>query len=55
MLPPYIIEQIRRREEEEAQPEQRPVIELPIPPRRSPVRESEPPGEQRGVIVIDLF
>jgi hypothetical protein len=54
MLPPYIIEQIRRREEEEAQPSERPVIELPIPSRRAPVRESEPPGEQRGVIVIDL-
>lgn len=54
MLPPYIIEQIRRREEEEAHPQQQPVIELPIPTRRIPVRESEPPGEQRGVIIIDL-
>ncbi len=53
MLPPYIIEQIRRREEEEARPQQ-PVIELPIPTRRAPLRESEPPGEQRGVIIIDL-
>lgn len=54
MLPPYIIEQIRRREEDEARPQQQPVIELPIPTRRAPLRESEPPGEQRGVIIIDL-
>ncbi len=54
MLPPYIIEQIRRREEEQVRPDQQPVIELPIPMRRSPLRESEPPTEQRGVIVIDL-
>ena len=54
MLPPYIIEQIRRREEEEARPQQQPVIELPIAPRRAPLHESEPPGEQRGVIIIDL-
>jgi len=54
MLPPYIIEQIRRREEEEARPQHQPVIELPIAPRRAPLRESEPPGEQRGVIIIEL-
>lgn len=54
MLPPYIIEQIRRREEKDVSPQ--PVIELPIPPQRGgrTLRESEPPGEQRGVIVIDL-
>ncbi len=52
MLPPFIIEQIRKREEE-ARPAHRPVVELPIPPR--PRRESDPPaGEERGVVVIDL-
>ena len=54
MLPPYIIEQIRRREEEESRPQPQPVIELSIPSRRVPLRESEPPGEQRGVVIIDL-
>jgi|JI10StandDraft_1071094.scaffolds.fasta_scaffold934488_2 hypothetical protein len=54
MLPPYIIEQIRRREVEDSPPQPQPVVELPIAPRRSPMRESEPPGEQRGVIIIDL-
>ncbi|MBN8615582.1 MAG: hypothetical protein J0L92_33610 [Deltaproteobacteria bacterium] len=54
MLPPFIIEQIRKREEEEARPQIRPAIELPLPPvmpRR--VRESDDEGT-RGVIVIDL-
>ncbi|AKF08371.1 hypothetical protein [Sandaracinus amylolyticus] len=53
MLPPYIIEQIRRREQEEAQ--EAPVIQLPLPePRRR--REQKPATEEsdRGVIIIDL-
>lgn len=53
MLPPYIIEQIRKREQEEAQ--EAPVIQLPLPERRRPI-EPRPLVEepQRGVIVIDL-
>jgi hypothetical protein len=53
MLPPFIIEQIRKREEEETRPAHRPVVELPVPAPR-PRRESDVPGEERGVIVIDL-
>ena len=53
MLPPFIIDQIRKREEEEARPEHRPVVELPMPAPRRP-RESDAPGEERGVVVIDL-
>lgn len=52
MLPPFIIEKIRRREEDEARREQRPFIELPVPPPRP--REVETEEANRGVIVIDL-
>lgn len=54
MLPPYIIEQIRKREQEEALEEA--VIQLPLPERRRPLEPRAPLVEeqQRGVIVIDL-
>jgi len=53
LLPPFIIEQIRKREEEQARPEHQPVIQLPIPlaPRRT---NHEAEDRDRGVIVIDL-
>jgi hypothetical protein len=60
MLPPYIIEELRRREEalreERARPQ--PTLELPIPmPRRD--RPSRPPerapGSERGVEIIDVM
>jgi hypothetical protein len=59
MLPPFIIEEIRKREER--QRDERPMLELPLdegrPMRRdgpsvSPSPDSELP--QRGVIVVDL-
>ncbi len=54
MLPPFIIEQIRKREQDELRPEQRPAIELPImPPVRRTDREDADEAN-RGVIVIDL-
>jgi len=54
MLPPFIIEQIRKREQEDLRPEQRPAIELPImPPIRRTDREDADEAD-RGVIVIDL-
>lgn len=56
MLPPFIIEQIRKREERLSQ-EERPRLELPIErlpfdptPSVSP-QQDEP---QRGVIVLDI-
>jgi hypothetical protein len=54
MLPPFIIEQIRKREEDEKRPEIRPAIELPLapPPRRRVSEDVE--DADRGVIVIDL-
>ena len=54
MLPPFIIEQIKKREEERQQ-RSFPRLELPLPeplPRR---RHSVPDEEEnRGVIVIEL-
>ena len=54
MLPPFIIEQIRKREEEERSEDTRPVLELPLPPRE-PHRQSDAPAEtDRGVVIIEL-
>ena len=52
MLPGFIIEQIKQREEEAKR--QVPQIELPVPMpegSRAPEREEEP---TRGVVIIDL-
>ena len=58
MLPPFIIEQIRKREEEERQEQddQRPRLELPLP-MHAPQRQSDAPSEpgERGVVIIDLM
>ena len=58
MLPPFIIEQIRKREEEEkARYEQyeQPQLDLPIPPPRPRPRYDIPDDEaNRGVIILDL-
>ena len=53
MLPPFIIEQIRKREEEERRKVEQPTVQLPIPsppPGSRPDRETE----DRGVVIIDL-
>lgn len=54
MLPPHIIEEIRRREKaERRRPERQPQIELP-----TPVRKSRPPVDEdsnRGIVIIDLM
>lgn len=56
MLPPFIIEQIRQREERERRNAPQPFLELPLPgPRSVPHRESdEPEPADRGVVIIDL-
>lgn len=61
MLPPFIIEQIRKREEEVRSREERVVLELPLEnphdyPRDGNAgvaleKEQEP---QRGVVILDL-
>jgi hypothetical protein len=55
MLPPFIIEQIRRREEEERARQEQPQLEIPAdrPAPRAPAAPEEK-GE-RGVVIIDLM
>jgi hypothetical protein len=56
MLPPFIIEQIRQREERERRNAPQPFLELPVPPPPLPTyREPEGHDEvDRGVVIIDL-
>ena len=60
MLPPFIIEQIRKREEEERRSHLRdqPRLEIPMDVHRpaSP-REKEDDGESpdRGIVIVDLL
>jgi hypothetical protein len=57
MLPPFIIEQIRQREDEKKRrsEDNQPRLELPLErypaPRRAPEEEDDP---NRGVIILDL-
>lgn len=59
MLPPFIIEQIRRREEQERARHEQPHLEIPAeqPRPRKPSVPAGPSEEagQRGVVVIDLM
>ena len=55
MLDAYVIEEIKRRDREWTRDE-RPAIELPLPPREPPSGAgSEAPDERkdRGVVIID--
>lgn len=52
MLDPWIIEEIRRREERERQAE-RPYLEIPLMPEDVEEREVKEEDEERGVVVID--
>jgi hypothetical protein len=55
MLPPFIIEQIRRREEQERARHERPRLEIPVD--RPAPRAPQPVEEKvdRGVVIIDLM
>ncbi|MGB5701776.1 MAG: hypothetical protein WBM48_03080 [Polyangiales bacterium] len=55
MLPGFIIDQIRQREEEERAKQDAPRLQLPIPfpeGSKAPEREDAP---ERGVVIIDLL
>ncbi len=57
MLPPFIIEQIRRREAEERKRSEvtQPRLELPLEEMVRPAPEADDDADSsRGVIVIDL-
>ena len=55
MLPPFIIEQIRKREEENAIPAEQPRLEIPLvrPSPRNPRQDEE--KADRGVVILDLM
>jgi hypothetical protein len=55
MLPPFIIEQIRRREEQERAQHEQPRLDIPVdrPLPRAP-QAPEDAGD-RGVVIIDLL
>jgi hypothetical protein len=55
MLPPFIIDQIRRREEEERRKHEleQPRLELPDDVYR-PAREQPEEAPERGVIILEL-
>jgi hypothetical protein len=56
MLPPFIIEQIRKREEEERQRSQQPVLRLPLPEDTGTQHaQDERDSDERGVVIIDLL
>lgn len=56
MLPPWIIEQIRKREEDSQRDDDRPALRIPIdepyPPMMPEPQHDE--DENRGVVIIDL-
>ena len=54
MLPPFIIEQIREREERERRNAPQPYLEMPVP-YREPKVEREPEERDRGIVIIDLM
>jgi hypothetical protein len=56
MLDPWIIEEIRRREEEERQHREQPVLEIPmdLPVYPNSGNPSPPQGEERGVVIVDF-
>ncbi len=56
MLPPFIIDQIRKREQEERerQAERRPHLELPLEPLWRPERRDDDNEGNRGVIIVEL-
>jgi hypothetical protein len=54
MLPPIIIDQIKRREEEERRRKQQPFIQLPVPGPLAPRPIPEGDEPERGVIIIEI-
>jgi hypothetical protein len=58
MLPPFIIEQIRKREEEARRRYEQPHLDLPLappgPPRPSTRRDDLDDVGQRGVVIVEL-
>jgi hypothetical protein len=53
MLPPFIIDQIRKREDDDRHRREQPTLPLPDPIRREQKPADADEG-QRGVVIIDL-
>ncbi len=54
MLPPFIIEQIRKREKEERAHHEQPQLELPVDRPRPRRPEVQIDDIERGVLILDL-
>jgi hypothetical protein len=54
MLPGFIIDQIRQREEEEQAKRQYPQIQLPVPMPEGSKAPKRKDDSDRGVVIIDL-
>ena len=54
MLPPFIIEQIRKREEEARHRSEQHRLELPLPMPPPRVRRELDDESERGVVIVDL-
>jgi len=59
VLEPWIIEQIRRREEEERRQRERPHLDIPArderwKPEREPDDDEDREQSDRGVVIIDI-
>jgi len=56
MLDPWIIEEIRRREEEDRQHREQPVLELPLERPAFPLHpdHGRSEGGERGVVIVDF-
>ncbi len=53
MLDAYVIEEIKRRERERGK-DDRPAVELPVPPPAPPLRDRDDDRkDDRGVVIID--
>jgi hypothetical protein len=57
MLDPWIIEEIRKREEQERlREDRRPGLEIPVqPPQHNDRERDRKPEEERGVVIINFF
>ena len=56
MLPPFIIEQIRKREQEDKWRHEQPRVEIqPDAPYRRPRPEEAEPAAARGVLILELL
>jgi len=54
MLPPFIIDQIRKREEQDRRRDDRPRVELPLPLSGPAVEQRTEEEADRGLVIIDL-